>query len=221
MKILQVVQRSSVVLGLLVLAGAPASAQVNLLTNGDFEAPVIGGQYTAIGAGSPMLTGWTVGGGGIDLVRGYWPAASGAQSVDLSAQSAGFISQTVPTVVGETYNLLFQMAGHPDGGSAIKQMVIAITGQSDTNQQFNTTGLSRTNMGWSPRSLSFVATASNTTITFSSLTNNPFGPAVDNIRLFGGGVSAAAPEPATLLLFGCGGLVMSVRMRRRSSKKQL
>jgi choice-of-anchor C domain-containing protein len=218
MRIRREVRHSSIALGLLVLTGLPASAQVNLLTNGDFEAAAITGGFTTLPGGSPTLTGWTVGGAGVDLIHNYWQAASGTQSLDLSALSAGSVSQTVPTMVGASYSLFFHMAGNPAGGNALKEMIVAITGQSDNTQQFNVTGLSQTNMGWSQRSLSFVAAAPNTTITFTSSTNNPFGPALDNVRLFQSGVNAAAPEPASMLLLSCGGLLMSARLRRRLSK---
>jgi choice-of-anchor C domain-containing protein len=203
----------SLVVGLGTMLTLPASAQVNLIQNGSFESPVIGGAFSTIPPG-PGLTNWTVGGAGVDLIRTFWQPAEGAQSLDLSALDAGSVSQTVATSIGTTYDLLFDMAGNPGGGNIIKNMVVSITGASNSLQQFNTTGFSNTNMGWSARSLFFTATSTSTVIAFTSQEANVFGPALDNVRLFER-ASGIAPEPGTLALLGSSLLMVGILRRRR------
>jgi choice-of-anchor C domain-containing protein len=199
-------------LSAVVAAALPASAQVNLLANGSFESPVIGGPFQQVPPGT--LTNWTVGGAGVDHIGSFWQASDGVQSVDLSALGAGSISQTVATTVGSQYLLLFDMAGNPDGGDPVKDMVVAITGQAPSNQQFVTTGFSRTNMGWSLRNLPFIASNASTTITFTSQEANAFGPALDNVRLFLVTGSNVAPEPGTLTLLGSSVIAVVIARRR-------
>jgi choice-of-anchor C domain-containing protein len=215
MKVIRKALISLSVPGALALATSPASAQVNLLTNGDFELPVIAGAFQSVPPGN-TIPGWTVGPVGVDIIRTYWQPSSGAQSIDLSAGDAGSLTQSVATTIGAPYLLLFDMAGNPDGGDPQKDMTVDITGQPTSPQTFNTTGFSVTNMGWSPRSIPFVATSGTTTITFTSLEANAFGPALDNVRLFAG--SFAAPEPGTLALFGTGIAAMGVFVRRRARR---
>jgi choice-of-anchor C domain-containing protein len=198
------------------VAGRPASAQTNLLLNGSFESPVISGPFVAVPAGG-TLTNWIVGGDGIDIIRDYWQHSDGAQSIDLSNLEAGSISQTVSTSFGVTYNLIFDMAGNPAGGETIKDMNVDVTGYASSLQQFNITGFSQTNMGWDQRTISFIALGPSTTITFTSLDNNAFGPALDNVRLFEDVTAGVVPEPGTLALLGSGlGMVTLLRRRRRS-----
>ena len=217
MKALQASIAMSVFVLLIGVAGRPASAQTNLLLNGSFESPVISGPFVAVPAGG-TLTNWIVGGDGIDIIRDYWQHSDGEQSIDLSNLEAGNISQTVSTTFGATYNLIFDMAGNPAGGDTIKDMNVDITGYASSLQQFNITGFSQTNMGWSQRTISFVALGPSTTITFTSLDNNPFGPALDNVRLIEDVSAGVVPEPGTLALLGSGiGMAAVLRRRRRSS----
>jgi choice-of-anchor C domain-containing protein len=199
-------------LSLLALTASPAAAQIDLLVNGDFEAPIIGGGFQAIPPG-PGLTGWTVGGAGIDHIAGFWQPSSGAQSIDLSALSAGSITQTVNTLLGSPYSLVFDLAGNPDGGDAIKDVLVEISDGPSSVETFDITGFSRTNMGWSTRTINFVATSTTTTVTFTSLENNAFGPALDNVHLFG---PSPAPEPGALALLGLTGIpLLGAVIRRR------
>jgi choice-of-anchor C domain-containing protein len=217
MKALQASIAVSVLVLLMAVAGRPAAAQTNLLLNGSFESPAITGQFITIPAGG-SLTDWVVGGGGIDLIRDHWVSADGAQSIDLSALTTGSISQGVSTTIGATYNLIFEMAGNPNGGDTIKDMNVDVTGYASSLEQFNITGFSQSNMGWSQRTISFVALSNTTTISFTSLDNNAFGPALDNVRLFEDTAAGIVPEPGTFALLGSGlGMVALLRRRRRSS----
>lgn len=181
-------------------------------TNGGFELGTDpGSTFITLNSGSTAITGWTVGAGGVDYIGGYWQPAEGSRSLDLSAASAGATSQTFDTTSGTAYQVTFAMAGNSAGGNAIKTVNVAAA-SSSANFTFDTTGRSTTNMGWSDRVFTFTASATSTTLTFTSQEANAYGPALDNVRV---AAITAAPEPGTiaLLLVGTGAGVL-VRRRR-------
>jgi choice-of-anchor C domain-containing protein len=200
----------SAALAAIALASAGAASAQNIVTNGSFETPVVAGSFVTYGAGSSSLTGWTIGGGGIDHIRTNWQAADGAQSLDMSATSTGSISQTLTTVIGQSYTLSFALAGNPDGG--IKTLAISFGGTPLTDQTFNTAGRSTSDMGWSVRSFFVTATSTSSVLTFTSLTNTSAGPALDNVSVV---ANTAAPEPGALALALPGFAALGVVLRRR------
>lgn len=131
--------------------------------NGGFEATVAPNPYLTVARGSTAITGWTVGAGGVDHVRDYWQPASGSQSIDLNALSPGGISQTFATVAGRSYRVTFALAGNPDS-PGVKTVRVQAAG---TQQDFSldTTGRSRSAMGWTTQSLDFVSTDAQATHT--------------------------------------------------------
>jgi choice-of-anchor C domain-containing protein len=158
-----------------------------------------------------------VGGAGVDYIGTLWQAGEGNRSVDLSAFAAGSLSQSVTGLtIGESYVLTFLMAGNPVG-DVIKDLRVTVGGVT-ADFTFDITGRTFANMGWSGRSLTFTATSTSTTLTFLSLENNPFGPAIDNVALNVAGVPpdpAAVPEPTSLALLGAGVGGLAVRALRR------
>lgn len=199
---------------LTLVAGNAAEAQ-NLLANGSFESPALpdGTSFSTYGAGNG-ITGWTIGAGSVDLIRDYWNASQGIQSIDLNGNSPASISQLVGTQVGGVYNLSFDLAGNPDGAFD-KQLQVYWGGTlvGGTNVTFNQTG-SRAAMGWTTINFTgLTATAMSTELRFQGLdTGNPFiGAALDNAA-----VVTATPEPSTYLLMGTGllGIVVAARRKR-------
>ena len=86
---------------------------VNLVSNGSFETPVVGGTYVTHTAGqnieagrsrATQFTWW----------RALWTASDGTQSMDLSSNPGGAIYQDVPTVPGQQYFLHFALSGDPE-----------------------------------------------------------------------------------------------------------
>ena len=197
-----------------VVSAVPAQASANLLSNGSFESPVVGGNFDTLGAGDTMGA-WTVGGGGVDHIHTYWQAADGVQSVDMSALSAGTISQTVNTVAGRNYNLTIWVAGNNDGGNTIKHLDALIDGNVIGSPTFNITGTTKSNMGWTEFSYNFVSTGGPTTVSFQSQENNPYGAALDNVSL------KAVPEASTVVLFGLMLVGGSLLLRKRASTTAL
>ncbi|MBN1974869.1 MAG: choice-of-anchor C family protein [Sedimentisphaerales bacterium] len=193
------------------LCAGQSFAAMDPFINGSFEiGDDPGKSFSTLLAGSTAIDGWTVGNNGIDYISGYWKAADGSRSLDMSALNAGSISQTFDTVTGNNYLVTFQMAGNPVGGPLVKELTVGAAGKSQ-NFIFDTTGKSQTNMGWETMNFSFVANSSSTTLSFTSLINTACGPALDGVTV------SLVPVPATILLgfigLGVGGWKLRKSMK--------
>lgn len=207
----------SVCLAFIGLTLAVGSAHANLITNGSFEDASVdpnqgSAQFLTLGAGNNSITGWYVGSGTVDYIGSYWQASDGGRSLDLSGNGPGSVYQAFATVPGQTYSVSFDIAGNPDGAPVMKMLTASVDGTT-FSPTFTTTGDSRSSMGWTPETFTFVANSSMSTLTFASDVGDAYGPALDNI-----GVSAV-PLPASLPMFAAGllGLGGLAWMRRRQS----
>lgn len=201
-----------IVLGVVAAAMLASSAQALIISNGSFErGPADVGAFTTLGAGSSALPGWTIGDGGIDLIGNFWTASDGVRSVDLTAATAGSISQNVATVIGQTYTVRFDLAGNPDTGGQgilVKSLDVSVNGSNSVNYMFDTTGKTNSNMGWVGQSYVFVADSAVSNLKFTSLSGDFRGPAIDNI-------SIAVPEASTWAMLIAGFGLVGVAARRR------
>ena len=154
----------------------------NIVTNGDFEVPNVGALWATYDAGQ-TFGGWMVESGSIDHVGGDWQAVTGYESVDLSGNEAGAVYQDLPTTSGQTYLLRFAMAGNPYGGSAVKRMQIWWDTTLIDSLFFDTTGHSGQSMGWEYHEYSVVATGNVTRLTFKGMTDEQWGPALDDVTV--------------------------------------
>ncbi|MBU6230986.1 MAG: choice-of-anchor C family protein [Cyanobacteria bacterium REEB459] len=194
----------------LTLASRPT--QASSFTNGSFELGPEPGNFTTLTTGSTAIPGWLVLGNSIDYISS-WQASDGTRSLDLSGQGPGRIQQTFDTITGATYQVLFDLAGNPGDSPSTKLLRVAASGGSAQDYSFNTTGKTVTAMGWQTTAYSFTATSPSTTLLFTSLTNSPYGPALDNVRVSTDGVTSV-PTPA--LLPGLIGMGVAAWRRRRA-----
>jgi choice-of-anchor C domain-containing protein len=200
MRMAQISRRTLV---LFLLCSAPFVMSGSVIVNGSFEAN--GGgicdspMFTTLPAANNCLTGWTIGGGGIDYIHNYWQPADGTHSLDLNAVSPGFVQQTFATIAGQGYVISFALAGNPDGAPTVKTVAVDVGGPA-TTYSFNVTGHTTASMGWITDTFAFIASGASTTLTFTSTIPGAFGPALDNVTI----ADAAVPEPASagLLLVG-------------------
>jgi len=207
-----------VVAMIVALASVPSSAQI--VKNGSFENPELGDiTFATLSAG---LTDWTIG-GTIDLVRNYWAAQDGSQSVDMNGLSVGSLKQSVDLDAGQ-YNLSFWLSGNPDGPPDPKTMDVSIGSVFAT-----TTSVARptsiSTMNWVQYSFNFtVASAGTYDLLFQSTSigggggcggdASCFGPVLDNVA-----ITTAIPEPEIYAMMGLGlGLVGWVGRRRKNIK---
>ncbi len=171
---------SSVVVSL-VLSGSAIAAPLN--SNGSFETGTDPGSYSTLVIGdTESIDDWTVSNGSVDYIGTYWQASDGTRSLDLSGNEAGAVSQTIDTVVGETYRVRFDLAGNPAGGSTVKTVSVD-AGDTPGVYTFDTTGKTLEDMGWETQIFEFTATTETTTLTFSSLNEDFWGPALDNVNV--------------------------------------
>ncbi|MDP3855070.1 choice-of-anchor C family PEP-CTERM protein [Phenylobacterium sp.] len=196
------------------LTCASASAHAATILNGSFESGVAPGTFTTLDPlDNTSITGWTVGGAGVDYIGSYWIAADGDRSIDLSALSGGSVSQTISTIAGVTYTVSFALAGNPDGPDEGKIAVTSVSGSLPQIDIFSVTAANtHANMGWQTYTYTFKAFDSTSELTFASATNTPYGPALDNVT-----ISSAIPEPATwaMMIIGFGAVGGVARSARR------
>jgi len=151
----------------------------NLVENGSFEDPDVGGNFSTL---SSEVGAWDIESGSVDLINGYWPASEGEQSLDMSGNSAGTISQSFSTTVGATYTVTFDMSANSDTNKPSVDLQVSASNESETFSYDASTNDSG-DMKWTPMTFTFVATESTTTLTFESLENDAMGAALDNVHV--------------------------------------
>ena len=161
------------------------ASAANLVSNGSFEDPGGGNLVpNPPGISAFYITGWEVYTGDIDYIPpSTWTASDPVMSLDLHGFNPGGIRQTIATVPGETYKVIFDMAANPSG-STLKELRVSAAGSS-AQFTFDRTGKTTTNMGWETKGWSFVATSTSTVLSFESVGSYPSnaGPALDNVRV--------------------------------------
>jgi choice-of-anchor C domain-containing protein len=231
---------------MLALAGAvlvaPGAARAtSLVTNGSFELGTAPGSFADKLFGDTSITGWTVidgrntitpGTGSVDYIGSYWTASNGVRSLDLDGTTPGGVQQSLATIAGHEYQVVFDMAGNIDGPPAVK--VLVATPDGTTVFSFDPPpGTTRTNMHWQTNGFDFTATGSSVMLKFQSLTvpsgtpgtqGHPgsFGAAIDNVIVTDLTQSAnqttgdVIPEPVTMLglVLAAGSVVGYVRRRK-------
>ena len=190
---------------------ATGTAQAVTIVNGSFENGTFSANaFETLNSGDTSIANWTIGGNGVDWIGSHWQASNGNRSIDLSAVSAGSLSQSIATVAGQSYAVTFDLAGNPDGGPFLKQVVVDVNAAQSRTFDFTTGATSRAAMGWIGQTYRFTATSTTSVLSFTSLANTPSGPALDNVAI------SAVPEAATWAMLIAGfGMVGAAARRRR------
>ena len=206
---------------LLLLLAAPSFA--NMITNGDFETPIVPVDgFLNYGTGSTLITGWTVIGRQVSIVSGsyfsngaHFPAESGVQWLDLtgdvSNQMGEGVTQTVATTPGQVYQLSYWLGNVTAPGYGTTSTASITVNGTVTFTDTNST-VSPTLLVWQQFTHTFTAAGTSTTIGF--LNEDPSSDnsnGIDNVVLTP--VMSSIPEPTSLLLFVTSGLGLFLRRK--------
>jgi choice-of-anchor C domain-containing protein len=174
------------------------AASGNLVVNGSFERPVVASPCPGGGSANPTpgictyfggstgITGWTVGSNSADVSsRAVWKPAAGHQSIDLSGDGPGSLTQAIRTTPGARYILRWAVAGNGDCGQKVKSMVVYWNGAIAAALNFSTSGHGPSKMGWSYHQVRVKAVTSRSKIEFADATADQSlcGATLDNVSL--------------------------------------
>ncbi len=178
----------------------------NLVVNGGFALPASAFSNGLVGYLSPQgdavnklpvkgIPGWAIlegstngvlnpnAGGIVVYQKARLEAPNGsAQSLQLSDNGPGAVSQTVKTTPGATYLLTWYGAGYPDGKS-VKIIKVLWNGSTIASPSFK--GASGTNMDWKVHHEVVKATGATSTLEFADGTSatDPYGPLIGAVSL--------------------------------------
>ncbi|MEM8872833.1 MAG: putative Ig domain-containing protein [Planctomycetota bacterium] len=164
----------------LLVGGNTTDSPSNLISDSGFIG--LSGNYDA----GEKVGNWQVESGDIN-VRGFSShrAPGGGIGVDLNGQSSpGAISQSFPTVVGETYTVRYAMGMHSHGPVLDRTMDVSAGDNVHSDTYVYESDLGHSNYGWEPRSFSFTATEDVTTLRFASTTPSSQGPHISDVQVF-------------------------------------
>ena len=164
--------------------GTASPPPTNLITNGDFEQPIIAtGTYTNFNQGSTAVPGWTIVGSAPDtvcIVSGayiaagiYFAAQNGHQWMDLTGTGVSSaprgIAQTVATTPGTVYSLSFWVGNvYNPGGIYGTTSSIGLQIDGKSAGSFTNSATSGVQV-WQQFQTTFTASGSSTTIEFDNL----------------------------------------------------
>lgn len=177
MKIVRYLAQGVCVLSLLAMPIA-ASAQ-ELIVNGSFEEPALGGNTWTVFANIP---GWTGTNCGIEIQSHSNAGApdTGVQLVELDSHCSSGIYQDVPTVAGFTYSLSFAFS--PRAGVVDNHLVVQWDGA--TVASLTASGVGNANTVWQYSSYNVSATSPTTRLQFDDASvSNSLGTYLDSVSL--------------------------------------
>ena len=202
------------------VTAAPAPpAPVNLITNGNFETTATsygtatGRSYRTVAAGDPFITGWTVGGTSVDVIKNGYGAISG-NSIDLlGSPGPGSISQSFTALANHRYELDFDYFRNGLTSATNYAFTVLFGG--------TTYAYSAANLPTTMHSTLLFDTGNTSgpsLLKFSSapVANNS-GAVIDNVSV------TAIPEPETyaLMLAGIGFVGFMARRRKQQQNQQI
>jgi hypothetical protein len=184
------------IVGLTAALSSPACAATNLVVNGGFTSPSVGGygQFSSI-------PGWTSGNGdsleiGANGTYGLSTIGSG-YNLEVNSNTWGDVSQTVAGLtVGDSYTLSYLYGGRPGGGAqALDVSFSGVLLTTDTGSIAS----------WALHSFTVVATSTSEVLEFKSLVtsgNASYGNEITSVSVTG------VPEVSTwaMMLAGFAGL---------------
>ncbi|MEM8553209.1 MAG: DUF642 domain-containing protein [Pseudomonadota bacterium] len=199
------------------LSSAPAAT----LINGSFEdGPVVPGRFGTYGAGFTGITGWTVGGGGInyfDNENAGLEGTDGNKTIDLNHASPGSITQVIQNLkIGEEVTIRFDyLSGRSQPGELADRSFSISSGSDSRTIDFQAypRGASLDADAWFTTTFTFTAENTSQALTFANLSPGANGVILDNVRIAS---PAPVPVPAPLAMFltGLGALGVTRVLRR-------
>jgi Protein of unknown function (DUF642)/PEP-CTERM motif len=195
------------------LAGLGSAGATQLITNGDFAAPSVGGGWRIYSNGG--VPGWTSNHNEIEI--DYYTAvgmnscvsAPACQSMETNGTQPDAISQTVAGLApGKSYTLSWEYGNRPGANGTESMNVLLNTAVVATNSDDGSGN-------WDANSYHFVATASSYVLTFAGQpgTGNPsYGNEVTDVSLI-----AAVPEPSSLIILAVAAAGLIGAMWRRGA----
>jgi len=178
--------------------------------NGGFETGVLPAPngLIVLKPGQGVLPGWSVT-GSVDWVREpFFNASEGVMCIDLTGDVPGAIYQVFDVLPFTPYKLTFDMSGNPDGGEAVKDLLVTVPqGGLSSGYSFTQTAYP----SYVTYTTEFITgNFTSATITFSSLDAvAAYGPLLDNVNI------EKVPEPGGVFLSVIALLGFAVRRRTR------